>query len=267
MVSVPSALVYMARFDAVGQDDFPALRRVLWGGEVLPTPVLVEWMRRLPHVAFTNLYGPTETTITSCSYTVPAVPADGSTSIPIGRPCKGEELFVFDTEGRRAAIDEVGEIVIGGIGVSPGYWGDDEQTERAFSDGAYRTGDLGRIDADGLAYFVGRADSQVKSRGYRVELGEVEAALHSLPGVRECAVVAIDSPRFGGAAICAAYALDRPLERRALRDGLGDLLPAYMLPAYWSELDALPRTGNGKVDRAALRDRFSNSPRTIRKAS
>lgn len=264
--SVPAALIYMAKFEAIEDGDFPALRRLLWGGEALPTPVLAELMRKLPHVTFVNLYGPTETTITSCTYTVPGLPEDESEPVPIGRACPGEELFVIDEGGREAAAGEIGEIYIGGVGVSPGYWRDPEKTERAFvadprpsgsGERVYRTGDLGRIDADGLAHFVGRLDTQVKSRGYRIELGEVESALASLAAVRECAVVAVDDPAFGGAAICAAVVPAEGASRKELRDGLAALLPAYMIPARWQELDELPHTGNGKVDRADLRARFS----------
>ena len=88
--SVPSVLTYLAKFDVIAQDDFPALERLLWCGEVLPTPVLVHWMRRLPHVQFTNLYGPTEATIASSYYTVPRCPDDETASIPMGTPCAGE---------------------------------------------------------------------------------------------------------------------------------------------------------------------------------
>ena len=98
--SVPSALSYMAQRDVVRARDFPALRRVLWCGEVLPTPSLIYWMSRLPHVQFTNLYGPTEATIASSFYTVPQCPADPQASIPIGTACDGEELLVL---GRRAS--------------------------------------------------------------------------------------------------------------------------------------------------------------------
>jgi amino acid adenylation domain-containing protein len=264
--SVPAALIYMARFKAIEDGDFPALRRLLWGGEALPTPVLVELMGKLPHVSFTNLYGPTETTITSCAYTVPTVPSNESEPVPIGRACPGEEIFVMGEEGREADPGEIGEIYVGGVGVSPGYWRDPDKTGDAFVEDprapgsgnrVYRTGDLGRIDADGLAHFVGRVDTQVKSRGYRIELGEVESALASVAAVRECAVVVIDDAAFGGSAICAAVVLAEGAIRKELRDGLAALLPAYMIPTRWLELDDLPHTGNGKVDRAALRTRFS----------
>src|SRR5206468_830593 len=200
--SVPSLLTYMANLDAIRFGDFPDLKRLLLCGEVLPTPTLIHWMRRLPHVRFTNLYGPTETTIVSSYYTVPICPTDEREPIPIGTACDGEELLVLDGQLRPVAPGDIGELYIRGVGLSPGYWRDLEKTRSAFlpypggagpQDRIYKTGDLARRGADGLVYFVGRADTQIKSRGYRIELGEIETALHSLPGLRESAVVAIQS--------------------------------------------------------------------------
>ena len=209
--SVPSVLNLMANFDVVRQNDFPALRRVLFAGEVLPTRTLIHWMRRLPHVQFTNLYGPTETTIVSSYYTLPRCPADEREPIPIGAACGGEELMVLDEELRPVATGDMGDLYIRGVGVSPGYWRDLEKTRSVFLpwrnaagtvDRIYKTGDLARRGADGLFHYVGRADTQIKSRGYRIELGEIETALHALPGLRESAVVAIKSEGFEGWLIC-----------------------------------------------------------------
>lgn len=262
--SVPAALSFMARFDVVEEGDFPDLRRVLWGGEALPVPVLRYWMERLPHVEFTNLYGPTETTISSSFYTVPAMPPEDAPPLPIGRACGGEELLVLDEGLQPVAAGEEGEICIAGVGVSAGYWRDEERTRAAFvpdprspqgGGRLYRTGDLGRIDADGLVHFHGRRDSQVKSRGYRIELGEVESGLASVPGVEECAVVGLEVGGIEGVALCAAFvAAEEPAELRAK---VRRLLPAYMVPSRWLAVAALPRTRSGKVDRQALRDRFA----------
>ncbi len=127
-------------------------------------------------------------------------------------------------------------------------------------DRIYRTGDLARRGADGLFYFVGRSDSQIKSRGYRIELGEIETALHALPGLRECAVVAIQSAGFEGWMICCAYVPARGcgahVQPPGLRQSLARALPGYMLPARWMRCDTLPRNANGKVDRPQLRRRF-----------
>ena len=265
--SVPAALNYMAKFDVVKFDDFPALRRVLWCGEVLPTPALMYWMERLPHVRFTNLYGPTETTIASSYYTVPRCPDDPQAPIPIGLACDGEELLVLDERMESVAPGEIGELYIGGVGLSPGYWRDPAKTADAFrphpyraggSGRVYKTGDLARIDHDGFVHFHGRTDSQIKSRGYRIELGEIEAALNAAGGLRECAVVAITTDGFEGTAICCAYvpAPGAPVTPAALRSELSRALPPYMLPTRWMAFDSFPQNANGKTDRRRLTEAF-----------
>ena len=266
--SVPSALNLMAKFDAVRQGDFPSLRRVLWCGEALPTPTLMYWMRRLPHVRFTNLYGPTETTIASSYYTVPSCPTDERQPIPIGEACAAEELLILDGQLRPAPAGEIGDLYIRGVGLSPGYWRDQEKTRSVFlpcpggsspRDRIYKTGDLARRGADGFVYFVGRADTQIKSRGYRIELGEIESALHSLPALQESAVVAIPSEGFEGSLICCAYvpATGHDATASALRKSLSALVPGYMLPARWMRLELLPKNDNGKIDRPRLRNAFA----------
>lgn len=265
--SVPSVLHHMVQFDIVRPHDFPALRRVLWCGETLPTPTLRYWMERLPHVSFTNLYGPTETTIASSYYTVPARPADDRAAIPIGVACAGEELLVLDEELRPVPPGRAGDLFIGGVGLSPGYWRDPERTAAAFvpdprSGGGrriYRTGDRARVGADGLVYFLGRTDSQIKSRGYRIELGEIESALDAIASLRESAVVAVATGGFEGTAICCAYVVadgGAAVTPVTLRRDLARALPAYMLPSRWAALDRLPRSANGKVDRRRLREVF-----------
>jgi amino acid adenylation domain-containing protein len=267
--SVPSILAYLAKFDVVGQGAFPHLKRLLWCGEVMPTPALMYFMARLPHVRFTNLYGPTEATIASSYYTVPERPASESDPIPIGIPCSGEELLVLNEQLEEVPHDEIGDLYIGGVGLSPGYWRDEEKTRAAFVEGPrssagprriYRTGDLAHVGEGGLVYFHGRADSQIKSRGYRIELGEIEVALNALEPLREAAVVAIDTDSFEGATICCAYA---PLSGRVVKqdevaDRLREVLPSYMIPSRWMTFDALPKNVNGKIDRAGLKTTFAH---------
>jgi len=265
--SVPSALSYMAQFDVVKLGDFPALRRLMWCGEVFPTPSLVYWMKRLPHVTFTNLYGPTEATIASSYYTVPACPTDDKAAIPIGQPCAGEQLYVLDEQLRPVPVDEIGDLYIGGVGLSPGYWNNPEQTRAVFvpnpfattpGERIYKTGDLAKVGADGLVYFIGRCDSQIKSRGYRIELGEIETALHALPLLQEVAVVAIDADGFEGKQICCAYVpvAETDVSPLILRKELSKAVPAYMLPSRWRAFAKLPVNANGKIDRRQLRELF-----------
>src|SRR5215475_4012493 len=261
--SAPSLLNYMAKQDVVAQGDFPTLKRLLWCGEVFPTHALRYWMRRLPHVSFTNLYGPTEATIASSYYTVPALPPRDDTPIPIGTPCDGEELLALDDNLQPAPPGEIGDLFIGGVGLSPGYWRDEQKTSEVFLDTAsygriYKTGDLAKVGEDGLIYFLGRADSQIKSRGYRIELGEIETALNALGLLRECAVVAVNAGGFEGATICCAYAPPpgADCDPTTLRKALSRVLPNYMAPTRWACLDRLPQNGNGKIDRRLIRERF-----------
>jgi amino acid adenylation domain-containing protein len=268
--SVPSILTYMANFNVVRQGDFPHLKRLLWCGEVLPTRTLMYWMERLPHVQFTNLYGPTEATIASSHYTVPAPPASEQQAVPIGTPCGGEELLVLDDSLQRVAPGVIGNLYIRGAGLSPGYWRDPEQTRAAFltdpsgstsapeRDRLYRTGDLAWLDENGVCHFVGRADNQIKSRGYRIEPGEIEAALDALGCLRECAVVGVATGGFENWAICCAYvaADGTTVTPAALRHELTRHLPSYMLPNHWQDYPALPKNANGKIDRPRLREHF-----------
>jgi len=269
---VPSTMTYMARLGAVPPGSFPSLERVLWCGEVLPTPILVHWMQSVPQATFTNLYGPTEATIASSYYTIPQIPGNPSAPVPIGEACAGEELLVLGPDLREVPVREVGDLFIAGAGLSPGYWRDEEKTRAAFladprpdhaGQRLYRTGDLARQGDDDLFYFLGRADSQIKSRGYRIELMEIESAVNTLPQVAECAVIAVDSAGFEGTAICCAYASrnGEEIAIAALRGQLSALLPRYMLPGRWRAMTALPKNLNGKIDRRALREMFnSESP-------
>jgi amino acid adenylation domain-containing protein len=263
--AVPSIFTFMAKFEAVEQDDFPTVERILWCGEVLPTPVLVHWMKRVPNATFTNLYGPTEATIASSYYRMPGLPPSETEPIPIGVACEGEELLVLDSDLRPVADGEIGDLYIGGVGLSPGYWRDEEKTAAAFlidprdpAQRIYKTGDLARTTPDGLFHFLGRADSQIKSRGYRIELGEIETALSSLSDLGESAVVGVDVGGFEGTAICCAYApaAGADVQPADVRKQLQKLLPTYMLPSRWHVMDGLPKNVNGKIDRRRLREHF-----------
>ena len=264
--SVPSALNYMAKADTIRGRDFSELKRVLWCGDVLPIPTLRYWMERLPHVQFTNLYGPTETTIASSYYTVTSVPGENE-AIPIGRPCDGESLLVLDKALRPVPPDTIGELYIAGVGLSPGYWKDEPKTRTSFIDDPngsgrlYKTGDLGRVGHDALIYFVGRRDTRIKSRGYRIELGEVEAALNRIKDLQESAVVAIATSGFEDTLICCAFApvQGARVSINTLRETLRSTVPHYMLPARWLSMNCLPKNANGKIDRPLLQQLFRSS--------
>ncbi len=262
--SAPSVLAYMARFEAVAQGDFPELRELLWCGEVFAVPALRYWMVRLPHVRFTNLYGPTEATIASTFFTLDAVPEDDRQTTPIGKACVGEEVAIVSEQGMVAGQGERGEICIAGVGVTKGYWRDDERTAKAFPPVApgmrtqgrmYRTGDLGFVDPSGNLRYAGRADTQIKSRGHRIELGEIEVAINSIPEVAEAVILALPVDDFAGTEIVCIYsAVDgQALNDTLLRRELAKLVPRYMLPARYEQRPKLPLNSNGKIDRVQLR--------------
>ncbi len=265
--SVPSALVPMAKFDVLMRHDFPSLKRLLWCGEKFPVPALRYFMNRLPHVMFVNLYGPTEATIASSYYHVSRCPENDQADVPIGSACAGEFLLVLDEQMQPSAPGEIGDLYIGGVGLSPGYLKDPEKTAQVFrpnpfgsntGDRIYKTGDLARVGEDGMIYLVGRSDSQIKSRGYRIELGEIETAIQAVPGVQNAAVVALDAEVDEGARICCAYvaAPGQELPPAAIKKHARRLLPQYMLPVRWMILDSMPHNANGKTDRTRIKDWF-----------
>jgi amino acid adenylation domain-containing protein len=265
--TVPSVLNYMSKFRVIAQDDFPDLRRVIWCGEVLPTPTLVDWMTKLPHASFTNLYGPTEATIASSYYRMPSIPKSLTETIPIGQACPGESLLILDENLKPVENGVTGDLYIGGVGLSRGYWRDDAKTRTSFiepehSGGLgriYKTGDLAYVGDDGLVYFVGRSDTQIKSRGYRIELGEIETALGTIDALVESAVVAIPSDNFDGKLICCAFVSkeDDRTDAVDVKNQLRLLVPDYMVPARWAQYNSLPKNASGKIDRVQLQKQFS----------
>ncbi|WP_029006248.1 non-ribosomal peptide synthetase, partial [Azorhizobium doebereinerae] len=235
---------------AVLPHPLPALSTLIVAGEACPPSLAEQWAagRR-----FFNAYGPTEATIWATTHRY----QPGSGCLPIGRPIPNARLLVADSAGRPVPFGVRGEIWIGGEGVAAGYLGRPELTADRFvatADGErfYRTGDLGRWRADGTLEFLGRRDSQVKIRGVRVEIGEVEAALAAAPEVREAAVLAL--PDSAGSLRLTAYVVlaDAAAPIDDLRRRLRARLPDVMVPTAWMRLDALPVTPNGKVDRKAL---------------
>ncbi|MEV7511705.1 amino acid adenylation domain-containing protein [Streptomyces sp. NPDC091201] len=232
------------------------VREVLTGGDVVSPAAVRAVLEACPDTVVRHLYGPTEATLCATSHLVArAEEADGP--VPIGRPLDGSRVYVLDERLRLVPPGTPGELYLAGCGVARGYHRRPAATaERFVADPfgppgtrMYRTGDLARHRADGLLEFLGRADDQVKVRGFRVEPGEVEAALAACPGVHQ-AVVAVRRGADGEKGL-AGYVVGEvtgPGVRRALER----LLPGYMMPSHVTVLDALPLTPNGKVDYRAL---------------
>ena len=233
--------------------DLTAIRRVVLGGERVRRSDFELYRSRFArHARFVNGLGLTESTM-GLQFV-----ADHDTRllgqvVPVGDAVAGLEVRLVDAQGTAGWS---GEIWLRGAGITPGYWG--AETAPLTADGWYRTGDLGRRQPDGQIVSLGRLDEQVKIRGQRVELGEIEAALGALAGIRECAVRLIERP---GGALLVAYVVradagDPPrteaLETETWRGELGQHLPAYMVPQVIEVLDLLPRRANGKVAKEVL---------------
>ncbi|MFE5792220.1 amino acid adenylation domain-containing protein [Streptomyces sp. NPDC056503] len=232
------------------------LRLLILGADQVRSHAVAAWRARFgDRVRLVNSYGPTETTIIATTAVLGE--QDGSARPPIGRPIGATTVSVLDRHGGPVPPGTPGELVIGGAGVTDGYLGRPGATARAFvpdPDGPpgarrYRTGDLVRRRADGALEFLGRIDDQVKVRGYRVEPGEVEAALLALPGVARAAVTARGD-------VLVAHVVPAPggpvPDADSLGGGLAAVLPPHAVPHAFVLLDALPLTPNGKLDRAAL---------------
>jgi amino acid adenylation domain-containing protein len=259
--SVPSVLTLLASYGSLHQFDLSRLREVIFAGEVFPPKYLARLMADLPHPRYLNWYGPTETNVCT-AFEVPAGGADTG-PVPIGKACANTEVFAVTSEGRRVSgPGEVGELYVRGPSLMRGYWGQPTKTAAAlvrnpfraeYDDLVYRTGDLVTLDQAGNYAYLGRRDSMVKVRGYRVELGEVQAALYRHPAIREAAVLPV-AEELLGTRLRAVVAADGAgqLTREDVLDHCRQWLPEYMVPDMVEFREALPKTSTGKVDRARL---------------
>lgn len=241
---------------------FPALKYVMLLGEPLLPSDVGRWAEVFgERIQLVNLYGPTETTLSKFFYFVK--PSDKDLpSIPLGRPMEGAKALLVDEKGKPCPTGVIGEIYIRTPYRSLGYYNQPELTKQSFIqnpfsqdplDIVYKTGDLGRLLRDGNYEFIGRRDQQVKIRGQRVELGEIESLLLGFDGVKEVAVVPRDDGN-GSNYLCAYVALGKEIEAAQMRDYLSCRLPEYMLPSAWMVMNELPKTLSGKVNRRALPD-------------
>ncbi|MFI0876824.1 non-ribosomal peptide synthetase [Streptomyces parvus] len=242
-------------------DAFRGLRRLVIGGERLSAGHVRRFLRRHPGIVLLNGYGPVESTVFATTHPVTEADCDLPGGIPLGRPVPGTQVHVLDGT-RPCAVGETGEICLAGDGLALGYLDDAALTAEKFTgvriDGrevrVYRTGDLGRWDADGLLHYQGRTDRQLKIRGHRVEPAEVERQVeHLLPAVRHCRVLARGDAAHGErelVAFCVPVRQGDPLDGASAV--LGEALVAYQRPAAVVSVDAFPVTAQGKLDERAL---------------
>lgn len=256
--SVPAMMEMLLEHVTAAETDLSGLRLVLLGGDWIPLHVPRTVRSIVDGVRVVSVGGPTETTLWNIWYPIETV-SDDWRSVPYGTPIANTRYRVVDPWLRDRPVGVAGELCCSGPGVARGYFGDAERTALAFvthpvtGERLYRTGDLGRCRPDGVIEFVGRADAQVKIRGQRIELGEVEAALAAVAGVRSAAVTAVphaDRPGFRG--LVGHVTLDGPGDGEEIRRALRAELPEHMVPATIEIHDRFPLTANGKVDRKVL---------------
>ncbi|OIJ88638.1 hypothetical protein BIV25_36335 [Streptomyces sp. MUSC 14] len=262
--SVPALMdMFVAHVRALG--GAPSLRVVMMSGDWIPVTLPGAIASIMPNARVWSLGGATEASIWSILHPIDRVEPE-RTSIPYGRPMRNQRFHVLDEALRPRPAWVPGDLYIAGAGLARGYLGDEEKTRAAFlrhpvtGERLYRTGDLGRYLPGGDIEFLGRADSQVKIQGHRIELGEVEAALLRRPDVHAAVVVA-EGER-GGPGRLVGYAVSDVCEDE-LREALGRDLPGYMVPARIVLLDELPLTGNGKVDRGLLPSPEGTAPGAV----
>ncbi|NTX61539.1 non-ribosomal peptide synthase/polyketide synthase [Myxococcus sp. CA051A] len=242
----------------LGMDGLKGVRQLLTGGDVVSAPHVKRVLEELK-IPVTACYGPTESTLFTSVHRMTRV-EDVGASVPIGRPIGNTQVYVLDAGMEPVPVGVAGELFIGGDGLARGYLRQPDVTADRFipnpfsavpGERLYRTGDLARFRPDGVLEFLGRRDSQVKVRGYRIELAEVEASLLAHPAVKDGLVVVRDGA--GGKRLVAYYVEHAQApEAPRVRDWLKQKLPEFMVPSAFVKLAALPLTANGKVDRKAL---------------
>jgi D-alanine--poly(phosphoribitol) ligase subunit 1 len=256
--SVPSLLVFLLTTRSLSSSDFSGVRKIIFGGEGFPKAKLKQLYDLFGGRAdLENVYGPTECTCICSAHTiVPSDFADRKALAPLGFLTPNFDCEILVTG---EAPDE-GELFLRGPGVGLGYYNDPDRTAHAFTqnpthnrfeDIGYRTGDLVRRDGNGRLHFVGRTDFQVKHMGYRIELEEIEAALNTVPEVKECAVIYRNMGE-GLGEIVGFAALSGPKAPEELIRDVAGIIPPYMVPKRVTVLESLPRNASGKIDRLAL---------------
>ena len=257
--SVPSLLLYLLTTRAIGKSNLPTVRKFIFGGEGFPKPKLKQLFDLYGERAdLENVYGPTECTCICSARTIVAADFEDMQNLASLGPVA--QNFGFEILPLDADQPDFGELFLRGPQVGLGYYRDPERTAKAFiqnpnhqnyADVGYRTGDLVQRDANGWLHFKGRADFQIKHMGYRIELEEIEAALGTLAGVKECAVV-YQRLSDGLGQIIAFAAVSEGASSEGLLAGIAAIVPPYMVPRKVVAMDGLPKNANGKIDRVAL---------------
>lgn len=264
---VPSYLSVLLSILDLEFKSLDCLEYLLVTGEAVKPDLVQRWFQKFPGVKMVNAYGPTEASDDITHYLMDKAPGTGQ--VPIGKPLQNLNIYIVDEHMKLCPPGVKGEIVVSGVGVGRGYLNDPQKTNRAFLNdpfvhaagkgvSLYRTGDLGCWLPDGNIEFFGRKDYQVKIRGYRIELEEIEKKLLQYTGIREAVViekeidVENDFNTEPERCLCAFLAADEKLKLSEIKTYLEGILPGYMIPEYFEQIERIPLTANGKIDRKTL---------------
>ena len=257
--STPSILSFLAQYGKLERYDYSHLRIVHFAGEVFPVKHLRALKKLIPNPRYFNLYGPTETNVCTFYEIPPIIPEDRTNPFPIGKACSHYEIGIFDELGRKVTPGDEGELCGSGPGMMIGYWNLPEKTANAFLVDAsgckwYKTGDIAFEGPDGNYVYVARRDRMVKKRGYRVELGEIEAGLYRHPAIKEAAVVAVQDDDGVKIRAFVSHHKDKRPSIIELKQFCAQNLPSYMVPDLFSFVDILPKTSTDKIDYQKLKE-------------
>jgi len=257
--STPSILSILYQYGRLERHDYSSLRMVLFAGEVFPIKHLRTLQHLMPHPRYFNLYGPTETNVCTYFEIPPIIPEDRSNPYPIGKACSHYQIKIVDDLGSEVPDGMEGELCANGSGMMMGYWNLPERSKQAFlldSSGMkwYKTGDIVYKGVDGNYIYVARRDRMVKKRGYRVELGEIEAGLYLHPAIKEAAVIALHNDEGVRIKAFISHGGNGRPSIIELKQFCVQNLPAYMVPDNFSFLDNLPKTSTDKIDYRKLQE-------------
>jgi non-ribosomal peptide synthetase component F len=249
--------VSVANADILTRIPCTTLKKILFAGEVMPNKHLNYWRQHIPDALYSNLYGPTEITV-DCTYYIVDRAFDDDEPLPIGIPCRNSDVMLLSENNQRITQpNETGEICVRGSSLAMGYYGNPEKTAEVFVQNPlndryreliYRTGDLGYYNEYNEIMFVGRKDFQIKHMGYRIELGEIEHAALKIDCIgNACALYDTNNKE-----IVLCYELKSDMDEKNIRKQMLGIIPKYMVPTKYYNLEKFPYNDNGKIDRKEL---------------
>jgi amino acid adenylation domain-containing protein len=254
---VPSVLVNISKLNLLERVKLICLKKILFAGEVMPTPHYNYWKTHLPDSLYSNLYGPTEITV-DCTYYIVDRVFSNHEPLPIGKQCENTNVLIINEENKLCKIREKGELCVRGSSLALGYWNCREKTNSVFlqnplhnnyNDLIYKTGDIVYLNEYDEIIFVGRKDNQIKHMGYRIELGEIENAIISYNKVENVCVIYDEQ----SSNIIAFVETNYEIDLKTLNNHILKFIPKYMIPHKYIMINELPKNNNNKIDRQVLK--------------